>query len=84
MYNCNFQYAVILLALFVIQLTAGVIGFIQVKEHEGTLNKTVIPEIRKQFEKYPTDKNQKTIFDAIQTTVNTILAESQIIIISTN
>ncbi|GLV41923.1 Tetraspanin 39D [Carabus blaptoides fortunei] len=60
-------YAVILLALFVIQLAAGVIGFLQVKEHEGTLNKTFVPHIYKEFEKYGTDINKQAIFDAIQT-----------------
>ncbi|GLV41922.1 Tetraspanin 39D [Carabus blaptoides fortunei] len=60
-----FTYATILLILFIIQIAAGIYGYVQVNDNDGGLKKEISKQVNKAFESY-TDAVFKDVLDTMQ------------------
>lgn len=69
----QFQYAIILLSIFIIQVAIGVFAFLQVKDsqdYKGELGKG----LRKAFDRYGQNTDSTEAVDATQTFVSIVLS----------
>lgn len=60
-----FSYATILLILFIIQIVAGIYGYVQVENNGGDLKKEIDKAVKETFEHYD-ETGSKQLFDTVQ------------------
>jgi ABC-type transporter MlaC component len=69
----NFQYAVILIVLLILQIVLGALAFVAIKNDDGELNKQVTTAVKKVFDdyvKHNTNEDKQKVIDEIQKDVS--------------
>lgn len=63
---CMFQYAVILLTIFILQVALGVFAFLQFKDEKQDIKEAVSKQLKSALEQYNTDKRAQESFNSLQ------------------